>query len=58
MIVNKIENLLNNGLCYPGRPQNKIERKWKERSVLEVCLRTEKKQTSEQESDVNTNYKL
>ena len=29
IIINKIENLLNCGLCCPGWPQNKIKRKWK-----------------------------
>ena len=49
----KKKNLQNCGLCCPGWPQSKVERKWKERQVLRPCLRIEK--TVEHESDGCTN---
>ena len=36
------ENLLNSGLCRPGRPLSENQRKQKERQILEPCQRTKK----------------
>ena len=37
IIITKKENFQTCGLCCPGWPQNKTERKWKERSVPGPC---------------------
>ena len=49
----KKENLKNCGLCCPGWPLSKIERKWKERLIPRPCLGIEKGE--EHESVVYTN---
>ena len=52
----KKENLPNCGLCCPGWPQSKIERKRKEGLVPRLCKRIEKTQGHESDDDTICNW--
>ena len=54
LIVNKKENLLNNGFCRPCRRQGKIKRKRNEKYICRPCQRN--KNNNEYKGDYDTNY--